>query len=161
MVEISFQLPVIPDNKVLIPGCEPTSNLTSNKLSSWLAQNGCIEGGLLDLDEITNNIEGVYIKFGDNFGVGNMKQKWVVFPPHEVACPCSPYTDWYQELRNLASIKEAQQRPTDDCGPVDMGYCTVDFDDYERPPASPYREEGVFPAGVGVLPPLPPWAVTS
>lgn len=42
-----------------------------------------------------------------------------------------------------------------------MGYCpSPDFNTQleEKPTPDPYKEEGEFPAGVGILPPIPPWA---
>jgi len=159
---IHIQLEVIPSGKILIPGCEPTSAVSSNKLSSWLAQSGCTDGALVNLEDALNAIPGSYVKFGSNFSRGNMRQKWFVFPSRDVDCPCADQPDWYNELRKLNQIEEDVVEDFDSCDTIDMGYCpSPDFNSTPAPPPNPYKKEGSFPAGVGILPPIPPWSLSG
>lgn len=156
---INLQLEVLPGNKILIPGCEPTSALSSNKLSSWLAMSGCANGALVLLEDVLDAIPGSYVKFGANFNRGNRRQKWLVLPPRDTDCPCADQPDWYAVLRSLNQEEAPLEESYDTCDINGMGYCpSPDFDSAPEPPSNPYKEEGTFPAGVGVLPPIPPWS---
>ena len=154
-IEISWQLEVMNNNKMLVPGCEPTSALSSTKLSSWLAASGC-KNVLVDVNVALAGIPGSYLKFGANFNRGNMRQKWYVLPPIDPDCPCEQYPDYYQMLRDLASEEAPVEETYDACNITGMGYCpSPDF--VEPPPNDPYKPEGSWPPGMGILPPIPPW----
>lgn len=154
-IEIHRQLEVLPNNKILIPGCEPTSALTSTRLASWLAEQGC-QDALVDVDVALENIPGSYLKFGSNFNKAQLRQKWFVLPAVYPECPCSSYPDYYQILRDLASEEIPPEEDWDACNMNGSGYCpSPDFQ--EPPPEDPYRQEGSWPPGMGVLPPIPPW----
>lgn len=158
---INHQLEIIPPGKVRVPGCEPTSALSSTALSSWLAETGC-GNALVDIDAALAAIPGSYIKFGNNFNRGNTRQRWFVLPPIDVDCPCDDYNDYYKILRELADDEEIIEETYDACNLIGMGYCpSPDFDEQPAPPNSPYVEEGSFPGDVGVLPPIPPWGTSG
>lgn len=158
MVGVSLQLEVLANNKLLLPGCEPTSALSSNKLSSWLAASGCANGALVNLNDALDAIPGSYVKYGFNFNRGGKRQRWFVLPPYNNDCPCAQRTDWYAVLRSLSREEAPEVEKFDSCDLIGMGYCpSPDFKTHQPPPPNPYRQEGTFPAGVGVLPPIPPW----
>jgi hypothetical protein len=158
---ISHQLEITGTNKVLVPGCEPTSALSSTALSSYLAEAGC-GNALVNLEDALEAIPGSYVKFGFNFNRGNMRQKWFVLPPIDVDCPCADYDDFYDILRNLASEELPVEENFDACDTIGMGFCpSPDFENIEPPPPNSYEEEGSFPAGAGVLPPVPPWGLSG
>lgn len=158
---ISLQLEIIPGNKVLVPGCEPTSALSSTVLSSYLAAAGC-GNALVNLDDALAAIPGSYVKWGSNFNRGNMRQKWLVLPAVDTDCPCDEYIDYYDILRQLANEELPVEEDFDACDVFGQGFCpSPDFENIEPPPKSPYKEEGSYPAGVGVLPPVPPWGLSG
>lgn len=158
-ITLNLQLEILPNNKVLVPGCEPTSALTSNKLSAWLAQFGCDEGALVNVQDVIEAIPGSFIKYGANFNRGNRRQSWLVFPPIDLDCPCRSYADFYAILKSLPK-SDVKDDSLADCANNDMGYCpSPDFSESPKPPSDPYKPEGSFPPGVGVLPPLPPWSL--
>jgi hypothetical protein len=160
-ITISLQLEVIANNKILVPGCEPTSALSSTTLSSYLADAGC-GNALVDLNDALEAIPGSWVKLGSNFCRGGYRQKWFVLPPTDTDCPCDQYTDWYRILRELANEELPVEEEYDACDIIGMGYCpSPDFEDIAAPPKSPYKEEGSFPAGVGILPPVPPWGLSK
>jgi hypothetical protein len=157
-ITLNLQLEILPNNKVLVPGCEPTSALTSNKLSAWLSQFGCDEGALVNVKDVLEAIPGSFVKYGANFNRGNRRQTWLVFPPIDLDCPCRSYDDWYAILKSLPKT-DLTDEELKDCANNDMGYCpSPDFNEVPAPPKDPYKNEGDFPPGVGVLPPLPPWS---
>jgi len=157
MKAIHHQLEVTGNSKVVVPGCEPTSALSSVALSAFLAENGC-GNALVDLDDALAAIPGSFVKLGNNFNRGNMRQKWYVLPAIDPSCPCQTYEDYYRTLRTLIVDDDPVEEEYDACNVNGMGFCpSPDFDTALPPPTDPYVEEGSFPPGVGVLPPIPPW----
>lgn len=157
-ITISLQLEVQANNKVFIPGCEPVSSISSKTLASYMAKCDYCENPMVDVDLILEEIPGTYLKLGNNFGRGNMRQKWLVFPSLQVGCPCGSYDNWYERLKELEGDPVVEE-DFEYCNTTGMGYCpSPDFDTVPEPPADPYKEEGEFPPGQGILPPIPPWA---
>jgi len=153
-----YQLEIRGSNKVLVPGCEPSSALSSRTLSAYMASRQGCKNALVDLDDALAAIPGSSVKIGFNFNKG-VRQKWFVLPPIDPTCPCVPYPDYYNILRNIPGSELPVESEFDRCDLIGMGYCpSPDFMDVEPPPQDPYQEEGSFPAAGGVLPPVPPWA---
>lgn len=164
-IEISLQLEVLPSGKILVPGCEPTSVISSAALSKWLQLSGCANGALVDLDEALEAIPNSYVKHGRNYNRGNWRQRWFVLPSYDTDCPCDDREDWYQILKDLASEELPEEESYDHCDTIGMGYCpSPDFDDVAEPPDNPYDDRNPFGHGdpdkhVGILPPIPDWMV--
>lgn len=155
---IAWQLEVLPNQKILVPGCEPTSALSSRTLSAYLARHGC-GSALVDVHVALAAIPGSFLKSGANYNRGGFRQQWFVLPPLKPYCPCEPYPDYYKILRGLASTELPVEESYDKCDINGMGYCPhPDFKLAPRPPVDPYKPEGSFPGQGGVLPPLPDWA---
>lgn len=159
-ITYQYQLEVHGNNKVLVPGCEPTSSLSSKTLSAYMAAGKGCKNALVDLNDALAAIPGSFVKIGFNFNKGT-RQKWFVLPPIDTSCPCTSYPDYYDILRNIPGSEIPVESEFDKCDMIGMGYCpSPDFDSIEPPPSSPYQDEGSFPAGAGgVLPPVPPWAI--
>lgn len=156
---VSYQLEVRGRNKVLIPGCEPSSALTSRTLSAYMAAGKACKNALVDLNEALAAIPGSYVKYGDNFNKG-VRQKWYVLPPIPINCPCNEYPNYYDMLRNLPGTELPIEEKYDKCDSIGMGYCpSPDFINSPAPPNDPYVPEGTFTVGGGVLGPVPPWAL--
>lgn len=159
---ISLQLEILANKKIMIPGCEPTSALSSNKLSSWLAKSGCGNGALVNLVDALAAIPGSYVKYGSNYNRGGYRQAWFVLPGKDPDCPCDRQPDWYQVLRDLPKEEPEVVESYDACNIDGTGFCpSPEFENVVPPPNRNYREEGSFPAGVGVLPPIPPWGTSG
>lgn len=159
MATINLQLEVKGINKVLVPGCEPTSSLSSRTLSAYMAAGKGCKNALVDLNEALAAIPGSYVKYGMNFCKG-IRQKWFVLPPITLECPCGPKVDYYEILRNLPGGETPIEEEFDRCDTIGMGYCpSPDFDQAKAPPTSTYHPEGSFPVVGGLLPPVPPWAL--
>lgn len=157
MTTITYQLPILGTNKIVVPGCEPTSTITSKTLNAYLALHCCGEA-TVDLDVALAAIPGSYIKFGTNYNRQGSLQKWFVLPPISLECPCVSYDDYYKILKSVATNDHPIEEKYDACDTVGMGYCPhPDFKLIEAPPDDPYKSEGSFPTGGGVLPPIPDW----
>lgn len=157
---LSLHLEVLAGNKVMVPGCEPTSALTSVKLSSWLQELGC-GSALVDVQEALEAIPGSYLKFGTNFNRGNFRQRWLVLPAKGLGCPCDEVVDYYAILRSLARPPSEVTESYAACDVIGMGYCpSPDFDSIPESEPDPYMPEHTFPGQAGVLPPIPPWGLT-
>ncbi len=152
---IALQLEVLPGNKIIVPGYEPSSNMSSKTLGAYLAKNG--GNSLVDLHVALAAIPGSFLKFGINFNRG-FRQRWFVLPPLKPDCPCEPYPDYFDILKGLASNDVPEEESFDTCDVNGMGYCPhPDFRMVEAPPPDPYQPEGSFPVEGGVLPPVPDW----
>lgn len=160
-VSIQHQLEITPGNKIVIPGCEPTSSLSSSALSYNLSQFGC-NNALIDLDQALSAIPGSYIKWGSNYNRGNTRQKWYVLPTISTDCPCASYDDYYAILKSLSANVDPVDESYDYCDMNNMGYCpSPDFDQLPAPQSDIYQSEGSFPGDVGILPPVPPWGTSG
>ena len=154
---ISWQLQIMPGNKILVPGYEPSSNLSSRTLSAYLAKQG-VQSSLVDVKTALAAIPGSYIKLGSNFNQGGFRQKWFVLPPFKPNCPCKSYDDYYKILKSLVTEDAPETESFEACDINGMGYCPhPDFKLAEPPPVDPYQPEGSFPTEGGVLPPVPEW----
>ena len=160
-ITYAYQLEVRGKNKVLVPGCEPTSALTSRALSAYMAAGKACKNALVDLNLALAAIPGSYVKYGINFNRG-IRQKWYVLPSVSVVCPCESVVNYYDILRKLPGTELPIEETYDKCDIIGMGYCpSPDFVNNDAPAADPYVGEGTFPAGGGVLGPVPPWALNS
>lgn len=150
---------MLPNNKIIVPGCEPASSFSSKALGAYMARGGC-GNALVDVALALEAIPGSFVKIGRNWGKGQLLQKWYVLPPVDVDCPCDDYDDFYSILRGLATEDLPEEETYDKCNIIGMGYCPSPMldQDIPEPPPSPYEPETSFPPGTGVLPPIPPWA---
>ncbi len=154
---IAWQIEVHASNKILVPGCEPTSALSSRALGAYLAKHGC-GNALVNVEDVLCAIPGSFLKFGANFNHLGYRQKWLVLPPFWPGCPCPTYPDYYKILKSLANVELPVEESFDACDINGMGYCPhPDFKLTPSPEPDMYKAEGSFPAGGGVLPPLPSW----
>ena len=154
---ISLQLNIIPGNKIIVPGCEPSSNLSSLTLGVFMAKGGC-GSALVDLNLARNAIPGSFVKYGNNYNQSGVRQKWFVLPATRPGCPCDQNIDYYGILKSLATDNIPETESFDKCDINGMGYCPhPDFKLAEPPPISPYIGEGSFPVEGGILPPVPSW----
>ena len=64
---VQYQLEIKGINKILIPGCEPTSALSSKTLSAYMAAGKSCKNALIDLKTALAAIPGSYVKYGINF----------------------------------------------------------------------------------------------
>jgi len=159
-ITISFQLQILPDHTIIIPGCEPTSALSSATLAYSMALNGC-EHPKVPVNLILEKIPGSYIKYGWDFNLG-YNQTWLVFPPYQTGCPCPFKPDWYDMLRCIAKDIPQPEEPKRECDINEREFCNIDIpvgggsdkkDAYVNPP------EGASAIGYGgLLPKIPPWA---
>lgn len=142
-VRISRKLEILPGNKVQIPGCEPTSAITSPRMFVEMRALGLCKNAIVSLDVILAAIPGATVEFGSNFNAP--RQKWLVLPPFDPSnCPsCVVEPDWYAVLRDLASEDETVTESFDTCNTVGMGYCpSPGWQDTPAPQADPYFNEG-------------------
>jgi hypothetical protein len=158
-VYIYRKLDVLAGDKLLVPGCEPTSTISSKMLAAQLRERNC-GTALVDLADALEAIPGSTIEYGIHWTMGYRK-KWLVLPPVKQGCPCTPVEDYYAILRELANQEEPVTEKYDYCAMDNMGFCpSPGFEFADPPPPSPYIEPGTPYEGAGVLPPMQPW-ITS
>lgn len=155
MINIEMRLAVMPTDKIPVPGCEPTSALSSDTLARSLACGGAI----VDLAVALAAIPGSKVEYLLNGG--GIRRKYFVFPPFELGCPCNRVTDYYAILRSLASAEAPVVESYDSCNTIGMGYCpSPDFQEIPSPDRGSYFQEGTSPIGAGILINPPRWGGT-
>ena len=151
----SYQIEVLANGKMQVPGIEPVSALSSTTLSVAMKDQTI---ALVDVKIALDAIPGSFVKYGNNFGKGGIRQRWYVLPPITPECPCGIVEDYYRILRRLASNDAPITEKYDTCDLIGMGYCpSPDFNSTPAPEPDPYQTEGTYFAGSGTLPKVPPW----
>lgn len=152
-IQINYQLEVMPGDILYLPGCEPTSAVTSKTLNAMIAQ-ACPKS-TVQLEDALKAIPGSYVKIGTNYNRRGVMQKWLVLPPKDASCPCPTNVDYFAILKSISSDEE----PIYDysgCDLVNGQSKYPSFADYTPPPKDPYVQEGSY-MDTGFLPPVPPW----
>ena len=141
-ITIQRGLEILPGNRLIVPGCEPTSTVTSMTLMAEQRRLGLCKNAIVDLQDILNAIPGCKVVYGSNTGIP--QQKWLILPPYDPEiCPCEGVSDWFGVIRRLASGDMTVEEKFDYCNTIGMGYCpSPDFSDIPAPPPSTYIEEG-------------------
>lgn len=118
MIRIQNKLEVRPVNKILVPGCEPTSATSSPTLN----ENRDCPATVVDLGDALDAIPGSSIEFLQ--GYGNQRRLLFVLPegpPPGYGCNnCNYIEDYYAILREIGRVEEV---PKPDTGP--SGLCDI------------------------------------
>ena len=143
VIYIENRLEVIGADMVQVPGCEPTSALTSYTL---LMYRTC-GAAMVHLHDALQAIPGSRVEFQLNNGQSNgSRKKWFVLPRVNQTCPNDPHPDFYAILRKLSW--EDRDQDDDDlgkrCGSIDQGFPSKDWEKRLPPPVQPYVKEGVL-----------------
>jgi len=111
MVTIANALNVLPGIKgglIIIPGCEPATELTSHTL----AANMPCKCAYVYVEDALAAIPGSKIEIMPNLEmVGG--RKIFRLPPTEVGCPCPSVNDWYRVLKDLCKPDQECVSPTE------------------------------------------------
>ena len=126
MRDISFanKLQILPSNKVLVPGCEPTSTVTSTQMAVEMREADVCNGALADLDAVLEAIPDAKVILLENFG--GPTHKLLQLPDIHLTCPCTSYEDYYAIIREVAG--DVTEDDLDDiidasCGVLSQGFC--------------------------------------
>ena len=157
-IRLELRLDILPNNTIVIPGCEPLTDVSNTLAQRWKCPHVYVE-----LRDVLKAIPEARVEDGSNWGVGYRK-KWLVLPSHNFTC-CTSYPDWYGVLRSLGSEDEPIIEDNKGCGVIGQGFCpSPGFDRPEKPliygqQQDPYLREGETPFGVGVTLGdwVPPW----
>lgn len=157
----SNQLEVLPGNRIIVPGCEPASYVSSRTLSYAYKNQLKCGSGHVDLKVALANIPGSYVKYGLDWGRGRTRTTFFVFPSQTRNCPCNSLVDYYAILKSLATEESVVEKSYDYCAMNDTGFCpSPDFDSIPEPESSPYLSEAeAGQLAGGILPPIPPWQI--
>lgn len=123
MIEIKNKLQIAQDNTVQVPGCEPTTSLTSTGLLRNLSCNG----SRISVEDVLRLIPGSRVVRGasplGNYGTGSFIEL-PSGPPPNSGCPSSCGTDWYAILKeNASNLTPRQAEATPECAGFDyMGW---------------------------------------
>ena len=118
MIRIQNKLEVLNGNKILVPGCEPTSAFTS----PTLAENRDCKASVVDLQDALNAIPNATIIY-----MSNPRKKFLVLPEGPAPGPsnctdCKYVEDYYQLLRDIGTEIEVDTLSSDRCEkPLSIG----------------------------------------
>jgi len=139
-IHIEYKLDVIGTDKIVVPGCEPTSALTSTTLARW----GDCGSVTVDVADALEAIPGSKLEYQIN--TGGVRKRWFVLPAYCPICRpgCLSIPDYYQILKDLANEGQDEEEPEQCEGEVlDQGFCK---DPSRMDPVvkrgDPYRQEG-------------------
>ena len=125
MITKSINLRVLGTNEVLVPGCEPTSTVTSTKLYQEMSEQGLCTSALAPLDAILEAIPGSVVVFIKNYG--GPPRKFLRLPAEVVGtCPCVGPIDFYQMIKDVsrdATVEEITELLCEAGETVDQGFC--------------------------------------
>ena len=158
-IEVSLKLEVVAGNKIVVPGREPLSDVTSTALLSRMTT----VPAMVDVKKALEAIPGSKLEYPLNWSGGGStstyRRAYFVLPPHRMGCPCSDYQDWYKVLGDLAEDVIPLEEKYESCEVFGQGFCpSPAFNEEPTPEPDPYLPEGGSPYGyAGVLPPTPPW----
>lgn len=161
IVQEFYQLEVLAGQRIIVPGCEPTSYVSSKTLSYAFKNQLKCGTGYVPLKKALSSIQGSFVKYGVDWNRGNTRTMFFVFPAVIHTCDCNINVDWYAVLRSLATEDTTETTSYDYCSMNDSGYCpSPDFDSIPAPEQSPYLSPDTAGQLVGkVLPPIPPWQI--
>lgn len=120
-IRIANKIEVIRGNKILVPGCEPTSAFSS----PTLAENRECKAAVVDLADALAAVPGSTVIY-----MRNPRKKYFVLPngpaedPSVCNDPCrKSVQDWYQLLRDIGDEVEVPRLQTGRCGdrPLSVG----------------------------------------
>jgi hypothetical protein len=107
---------------VVVPGCEPTSTLTSTSLQANLEEAGC-NCAIVSVEDILEAIPGSTIQFLPNNGREGA-QKVLILPAVDLECPCGERPDFYQTLKDLCrEATEEEQEIITGCDSFSLDSC--------------------------------------
>ena len=134
------RLEVVGKDTIMVPGCEPTSALTSDTLSRFMDCKRCY----VSLVDALDAIPGSSVEYQVNNGESNGgTKKWFVLPQQCIECPCEDTVDYYRILKDLTKVDINTQEELD-CGVIDnIDRCCEFNNDREYTP-NPYKKEGSY-----------------
>lgn len=121
-----YKFNVIPGpngGRIMVPGCEPTSTLTSTRMDAEMRAKGVCPSCVVDVNTILNGIPGSRIEFLDNAGPYGSR-KLLALPPLDQDCPCTNI-DYYQMLRDLGreATEEEVKEVLGNCDAFSLDQC--------------------------------------
>lgn len=146
-IHIVLKLEVHGLDIIYVPGCEPTSAMSSPTLMRW----STCHGASVKLRDALAAVPGSHIEFQINSGKSaGARRKWFVLPPYDPDCPCKWMPDYYQILKDLAAKQPPEEPDYPQCEVDRSGFCPPKVVP-PPPPVSSYKEEGTL---YGVTPTL-------
>lgn len=153
-VSLSYQLPVLAGDIILVPGCEPSSELSSFTLTRAM---DCGKA-TVKLADVLEAIPGSYIWYTVDSSNGSVRKKFVVFPPIQIDCSCQPYPDFYAILKTLANEEAPIVEAFNHCDVIGQGFCpSPGWRNTPAPEPNMYQPEGYLPSGVANIVTPPMW----
>ena len=109
-VELIRMLPVLADDRIIVPGTEPASNITNISNEAAKLGYGLPQVRIVLLKLALSSIPGSKVVILQN--IGSPRQKLFAFPAETMTCP-GCMTDWYKILYDLSTEPADEDDLTD------------------------------------------------
>ena len=115
---------------ILVPGCEPSTTITSVTMDAQIRAQGLCNGSIADVDDILEAIPGSYIELLPNMGFYGAR-RLLVLPAVDQTCPCTVAEDYYAIIRSLARgpTEEEESLINANCDAFATDPCQVQSED--------------------------------
>jgi hypothetical protein len=100
-IEIVRMLPVLSDDRIIVPGTEPGSNITNISAAAMQLGYGLPKVRTVPLKLALESIVGSTVVVLSN--IGSPRQKLFALPPDEIICCPDGHIDWFQILYDLST----------------------------------------------------------
>ena len=110
MATIEFRFNIMTSDhggRVLIPGCEPSSTVSSYTMEAQMVKYGICKGAVANVDDILAAIPGSRIEFIMNSGQPGTR-RYLVLPPIDQTC-CTDKPDYYAIIKELGNEVEGEE----------------------------------------------------
>lgn len=136
MITIANRFEVKSGDVIWVPGCEPSSSITSATLAMYRQ----CHGSTVSIHAALVAIPGSYLEWMNNAGqTTGSRRKYFVLPATVVDCPTECMPDFYQILRDIA--RPNAQEEAEDCDTLDQGFLPEEIP-VTKSAFNPYTTEG-------------------
>lgn len=116
-VTLQRKLPILPGGRIIVPGTEPSTTVTSVTLDAEIRKLGIPVPSMIMAKDALALIPGSKILLLENFGAPT--EQVFVFPENDISCPCPENVDYYKILLDNArpaTEDELDEIMNNECG---------------------------------------------
>lgn len=121
-ISVSRGMNVLPGGRIIIPGTEPSTTVTSTTLEVEIRKLGIPVPAIITVKDALALIPGSRVELLENYGAPI--QQLYILPEHNLDCPCEREADYYKIMRDNsrpATEDEALELMNNECSVLD-GY---------------------------------------
>ena len=125
IAQIEMRMNIMPGpnrGMVMVPGCEPTSALTSTRMDAEIRRHGLCSCSAAFVDDILEAIPGARVERMLNMGFYSGRDL-LILPAVDITCPCAARPDYYAMIRGLCSQEAEDELAESNCDAFSIDPC--------------------------------------